>query len=161
VRSTVTPDPGPALGPATVYPGPAGAYPAAGGVPELVPYVVWPCDPLLLQARLPVGLAIETFQRTAWVGLTPFHLMGLRPPFLPAISCVSDLPKMNLRIHARGRTAPASGFFPRCRGRDGGAGGAPDLWPAVPLVAHDSPRHRKTPDTSHECQDWSGGGHHG
>ncbi len=37
--------------------------------------------------------------------------MGLRPPFLPAISCVSDLPKMNLRIHVRGPSGPGIWFF--------------------------------------------------
>ena len=90
MRSTVTPDPGPALD-RLRYPRPACACPAAGDAPELVPYLVSPLAlrSLLLQARLPVGLAIDTFQQTAWVGLTPFHLMGLRPPFLPGnLVCV-------------------------------------------------------------------------
>lgn len=76
-----------------------------------VSFLHWPCDPALLQARVPVGLEIDTFDQTGWVGLTPFHLMGLRPPFLPAISCVSDFPEMNLRTYVRGPSGPGIWFF--------------------------------------------------
>ena len=37
--------------------------------------------------------------------------MGLRPPFLPAISCVSDFPEMNLRTYVRGPSGPGIWFF--------------------------------------------------
>lgn len=76
-----------------------------------ISFLHWPYDPLLLQALLPAGLAIDTFQQTGWVGLTPFHLMGLRPPFLPAISCLSDFPEMNLRTYVRGPSGPGIWFF--------------------------------------------------
>lgn len=76
-----------------------------------ISFLHWPCNPALLQARLPVGLEIDTFDQTGWVGLTPFHLMGLRPPFLPAISCVSDFPEMNLRTYVRGPWGPGIRFF--------------------------------------------------
>lgn len=74
-------------------------------------FLHWPCNPALLQARLPGGLEVDTFDRTGWVGLTPFHLMGLRPPFLPDISCVSDFPEMNLRTYVRGPAGPGIWFF--------------------------------------------------
>lgn len=74
-------------------------------------FLHWPCDPAVLQARLPDGLVIDTFQQTAWVGLTPFHLMGLRPPFLPAIPGLSDFPEMNLRTYVRGPAGPGIWFF--------------------------------------------------
>jgi uncharacterized protein len=76
-----------------------------------ISFLHWPCKPALLQARLPVGLEIETFDQTGWVGLTPFYLRGLRPPFLPAISCVSDFPEMNLRTYVRGPSGPGIWFF--------------------------------------------------
>jgi uncharacterized protein YqjF (DUF2071 family) len=76
-----------------------------------ISFLHWPYGPSLLQARLPAGLAIDTFQQTGWVGLTPFHLMGLRPPFLPAVSCVSDFPEMNLRTYVRGPSGPGIWFF--------------------------------------------------
>jgi len=74
-------------------------------------FLHWPCDPAMLQARLPDGLAIDVFQQSAWVGLTPFHLMGLRPPFLPAIPGLSDFPEMNLRTYVRGPAGPGIWFF--------------------------------------------------
>lgn len=76
-----------------------------------ISFLHWPCAPSLLQARLPAGLVIDTFQQTAWVGLTPFHLMGLRPPFLPAIPRVSNFPEMNLRTYVRGPAGPGIWFF--------------------------------------------------
>jgi len=111
--ATVTPDPGPARGRQRFIPD----RPAPVRLPVMVQnwyrisFLHWPSDPSLLQARLPVGLAIDTFQQTAWVGLTPFHLMGLRPPFLPAISCLSDFPEMNLRTYVRGPSGPGIWFF--------------------------------------------------
>jgi uncharacterized protein len=74
-------------------------------------FLHWPCDPALLQARLPVGLEIDTFDQTGWVGLTPFHLMSLRPLFLPAVPGLSDFPEMNLRTYVRGPAGPGIWFF--------------------------------------------------
>jgi uncharacterized protein YqjF (DUF2071 family) len=76
-----------------------------------ISFLHWPCNPAPLQARLPVGLEIDTFDQTGWVGLTPFHLMGLRPPFLPAMPCVSNFPEMNLRTYVRGPSGPGIWFF--------------------------------------------------
>jgi uncharacterized protein len=77
-----------------------------------ISFLHWPpCTPSLLQARLPAGLLIDTFQQTAWVGLTPFHLMGLRPPFLPEIPRLSNFPEMNLRTYVRGPAGPGIWFF--------------------------------------------------
>lgn len=76
-----------------------------------ISFLHWPCDPLVLQARLPAGLAVDTFGNRGWVGLTPFHLRGLRPPFLPAIPWLSDFPEMNLRTYVRGPAGPGIWFF--------------------------------------------------
>jgi uncharacterized protein YqjF (DUF2071 family) len=76
-----------------------------------ISFLHWPCDPMLLQARLPAGLEIDTFDQVAWVGLTPFHLTGLRPPFLPAVPWLSDFPEMNLRTYVRGPAGRGIWFF--------------------------------------------------
>jgi uncharacterized protein YqjF (DUF2071 family) len=74
-------------------------------------FLHWPCDPGLLQTRLPPGLQIDTYEHTGWVGLTPFHLTGLRPPFLPPLPWLSRFPETNLRTYVRGPAGPGIWFF--------------------------------------------------
>ena len=50
-----------------------------------------------MQARLPTGLELDTFQQSGWIGLTPFRLTGLRPPGLPPLPWLSTFPETNLR----------------------------------------------------------------
>lgn len=78
---------------------------------NLITFLHWPCNAGLLQARLPRGLTIDTYGERAWVGLTPFHLTGLRPSFLPATVGLSDFPEMNLRTYVRGPAGPGIWFF--------------------------------------------------
>lgn len=76
-----------------------------------ISFVHWPVDPGLLQSHLPDGLVADTFQHTAWVGLTPFHLTGLRPAGLPALPWLSHFPETNLRTYVRGPAGPGIWFF--------------------------------------------------
>ncbi len=76
-----------------------------------ITFLHWPCDAGLLQARLPAGLTIDTFDDTAWIGLTPFLLTGLRPPWLPPLPGLSDFPETNLRTYVRGPAGPGIWFF--------------------------------------------------
>jgi uncharacterized protein YqjF (DUF2071 family) len=76
-----------------------------------ISFLHWPYDSGLLQKYLPVGLEIDTFDKLAWVGLTPFVLTGLRPPFLPPIPGLSKFPEMNLRTYVRGPSGPGIWFF--------------------------------------------------
>jgi uncharacterized protein YqjF (DUF2071 family) len=76
-----------------------------------ISFVHWPYEPAVLQARLPDGLALDTFDGVGWVGLTPFELAGLRPPFLPAVPGLSRFPEMNLRTYVRGPAGPGIWFF--------------------------------------------------
>ncbi|HLH32219.1 MAG TPA: DUF2071 domain-containing protein [Terriglobia bacterium] len=70
----------------------------------------WSCDPVFLQSRLPAGLRLDTFDGKAWISLTPFLLVGLRPPFLPQALGMS-FPEMNLRTYVIGSEGPAIWFF--------------------------------------------------
>jgi uncharacterized protein len=76
-----------------------------------ISFLHWPCEPRLLQARLPTGLAIDTFEHKGWVSLTPFLLTGLRPPFLPPIPWLFRFPEMNLRTYVRGPAGRGIWFF--------------------------------------------------
>lgn len=62
----------------------------------------WRYDPAVLQAMLPKGLRVDTFDGTGWVGLTPFLVEGFRPPLLPAMPCLSTFPETNVRTYVVG-----------------------------------------------------------
>jgi uncharacterized protein len=76
-----------------------------------ISFLHWPCDPPLLQSRLPAGLVLDTFAGAGWVSLTPFHLTDLRPPLLPAVPWLSHFPEMNLRTYVRGPAGSGIWFF--------------------------------------------------
>ncbi len=62
-------------------------------------------DPEEVQATLPAGLTVDTFDGRAWVGLVPFRMEGVRPRGLPAVRGLSDFPETNVRtyVHREGR----------------------------------------------------------
>ena len=70
----------------------------------------WSCDPKVLQQRLPQGLQVDTFDGKAWISLTPFLLVGLRPPLFPRTLGLT-FPEMNLRTYVRGPAGPGIWFF--------------------------------------------------
>jgi uncharacterized protein YqjF (DUF2071 family) len=86
-------------------------YPAMFQGWRRIAFLHWPCDAGVLQARLPRGLTVDTFDDTAWIGLTPFQLTGLRFPWLPAVPGFSDFPEMNLRTYVRGPAGSGIWFF--------------------------------------------------
>lgn len=45
---------------------------------ELLTYVHWAVDPVRVQAALPPGLRVDTFEGRAYVGLVPFRMGGIR-----------------------------------------------------------------------------------
>jgi uncharacterized protein YqjF (DUF2071 family) len=76
-----------------------------------ISFLHWPAHPGVLQPRLPAGLTIDTFDGTGWIGLTPFHLTGLRVRGLPPLPGLSNFPETNLRTYVRGPAGPGIWFF--------------------------------------------------
>jgi uncharacterized protein YqjF (DUF2071 family) len=76
-----------------------------------ISFVHWPYDAATLRPHLPGGLELDIFEGMGWLGLTPFELSGLRPPFLPAVPGLSRFPEMNLRTYVRGPAGPGVWFF--------------------------------------------------
>jgi hypothetical protein len=65
-------------------------------------FIHWQFDPAVVQRLLPSGLAVETFDGAAWVGLVPFFLrVGL--PGVPSLPWVSRFPETNVRTYVRSR----------------------------------------------------------
>lgn len=65
-----------------------------------------------LQAVLPPGLELDTFEGRAYVSLLPFTMHGIRPVYLPAVPGLSQSHETNLRtyVHVGGRD-PGIWFF--------------------------------------------------
>jgi uncharacterized protein YqjF (DUF2071 family) len=64
-------------------------------------FLHWPYDPAEVQALLPDGLTVETYEGRAWVGLVPFH-MTVRAPGVPALPWLSRFPETNVRTYVTG-----------------------------------------------------------
>jgi uncharacterized protein len=75
-----------------------------------ISFLHWPCEPALLQKRLPSQLSIDRFDGTAWITLTPFLLQGLRMPFVPR-PLGFNFPETNLRTYVQGPKGPGIWFF--------------------------------------------------
>jgi len=65
-------------------------------------FLHWRYQPEFIRGLLPRHLILDTFDGAAWVGLTPFLLTGLRPPWFPALPWVSQFPEMNVRTYVVG-----------------------------------------------------------
>ncbi len=59
----------------------------------------------LIGRLLPGQLTPDTFDGSAWIGLMPFLLVGLRAPGLPSLPWISQFPETTLRTYVRGPDA--------------------------------------------------------
>jgi len=63
-----------------------------------------------VQALLPDGLTVETFDGSAWVGLIPFH-MKVDVPFFPEFARVLHFPETNVRTYVSGKSGKPGVYF--------------------------------------------------
>ena len=64
-----------------------------------VSFLHWRYPADVIQGLLPDGLTPDLVDGSAWVGLTPFRVEGLRLPGTPALPVVSQFPETNLRTY--------------------------------------------------------------
>lgn len=75
-------------------------------------FLHWPFEPESIRRLLPNLVTLDTFDGAAWIGLTPFYLAKLRPPFLPPVPWMSYFPETNVRTYVRGPDGePGVWFF--------------------------------------------------
>lgn len=60
----------------------------------------WPIPPEALAPLLPPALTLDTFDGSAWLGIVPFRMSGVRPRGLPAVTWLSAFPELNVRTYA-------------------------------------------------------------
>lgn len=75
-------------------------------------FLHWPLPPEALRPLIPPHLEPDLFEGTAYVGLVPFLMTGVRPVGLPPVRGLSRFPETNVRtyVHHRGRD-PGVWFF--------------------------------------------------
>jgi uncharacterized protein YqjF (DUF2071 family) len=74
-------------------------------------FMHWPVRVDALRPLVPPSLSIDTFDGSAWLGVVPFDMVGVRPHFVPAISGLSYFPEINLRTYVTAQDRPGVWFF--------------------------------------------------
>ena len=62
-------------------------------------FMHWPVAPEALRPAVPAELPIDTFDGTAWIGITPFDVVGLRLRMTPPLPRLSHFPELNVRTY--------------------------------------------------------------
>jgi uncharacterized protein YqjF (DUF2071 family) len=73
-------------------------------------FLHWSYDPAAVQALLPPGLTVDTFDDRAWVALVPF-VMHVRPPVGPELPWLSHFAETNVRTYVRAADGTAGVWF--------------------------------------------------
>jgi uncharacterized protein YqjF (DUF2071 family) len=71
----------------------------------------WPVAEDALRPLVPEPLTIDTFDGTAWLGVTPFEVSGLRLRGTPPLPRLSRFPELNVRTYASFGGKPGIWFF--------------------------------------------------
>jgi uncharacterized protein YqjF (DUF2071 family) len=74
-------------------------------------YVHWRYEPAVVQALLPAGLEVDTFDGDAWVGLIPFSMRNISFPGTPTIPYFGSFPEVNVRTYVKKDGIPGVWFF--------------------------------------------------
>ena len=74
-------------------------------------FLHWRCPVSVLAMRVPAPLETESFDGSAWIGITPFLLRSLRPPKLPALPWISEFPETNCRTYVKGPDGRSGVWF--------------------------------------------------
>lgn len=88
-----------------------------GGVPimhqtwDKLIFLHWRIKPEVLRRRVPARLEIDTYDGSAWIGVTPFTMRGVRPVFVPPLPRASVTHELNVRTYVLHGGVPGVWFF--------------------------------------------------
>lgn len=71
----------------------------------------WPVSVDVVRALIPPSVRLDTHGGAAWIGITPFRVVGARARLTPAIPFVSDFPELNVRTYVTVDDKPGVWFF--------------------------------------------------
>ncbi|MBO3739555.1 YqjF family protein [Actinoplanes flavus] len=74
-------------------------------------FLHWRYPAEVVSPLLPAGLTPDAEDGLVWVGMLPFLMDEIRPPWLPALPWLSTFPETNLRTYVRGPDGGAGIYF--------------------------------------------------
>ena len=74
-------------------------------------FMHWPIQAELLRPLIPRRLSIDLFQGSAWIGVVPFTMWGVRPVFTPPVPGLSAFHELNVRTYVHMDGVPGVWFF--------------------------------------------------
>ena len=74
-------------------------------------YIHWEYEPEVVQALLPAGIEVDTFDGKAWVGLIPFSMRNISFPLIPPVPYFGSFPEVNVRTYVKRNGVPGVWFF--------------------------------------------------
>lgn len=92
------------------WPLPSRAWAMAMSWHELL-FAHWPVAASDVRRLLPDGLEVDTFDGSAWIGVVPFGMSGVRLRGTPALPGVSTFAEVNVRTYVRAGGKPGVWFF--------------------------------------------------
>lgn len=93
-----------------LYPPPEGRWALSMRWRDLL-FMHWPVAHDALRPLIPPSLKLDTFDGSAWLGVVPFRMSGVRPRYLPGVPRISNFPELNLRTYVTVGGKPGIWFF--------------------------------------------------
>jgi len=92
------------------YPLPEGPWALGMSWRDLL-FMHWPVRADSLRPLVPPALKLDIFDGSAWLGVVPFRMTGVRPRFVPPVPALSNFPEINLRTYVTAGGIPGIWFF--------------------------------------------------
>jgi uncharacterized protein YqjF (DUF2071 family) len=74
-------------------------------------FMHWPIEVERLRPLIPDRLTIDTFEGSAYIGIIPFTMWGVRPTFTPPVPGLSAFHELNVRTYVHLDGTPGVWFF--------------------------------------------------
>lgn len=71
----------------------------------------WPVPARVIRPLVPLGLTVQEFAGTSWIGVVPFRMSGVMRRPLPDIPWLSAFPELNLRLYVERDGKPGVWFL--------------------------------------------------
>ncbi len=92
------------------WPLPSGPWVMAQSWRELL-FAHWRIPVEALRPLVPAELELETWDGSAWLGVVPFLMAGVRPRGVPALPRLSAFPEINVRTYVKVESKPGVWFL--------------------------------------------------